>query len=184
VNRVSRRRFIQGAGVAGLGLLGECGGLPFAQPPVRPATAQTRIGFLSAAVASSQTEIIDAFRQGLADYGQVEGRDIAIEWRFADGAFERMPALAAELVALPVAVIVVPATPGAHVIQRATRTIPIIVAGTGGDPVAERLATSFARPGGNVTGLSIPAELTGKRLQLLTEVAPRIARGIYSPAAR
>jgi putative ABC transport system substrate-binding protein len=73
-------------------------------------------------------------------------------------------------------VIVVPGTPGAQVIQRATRTIPIVVAGTAGDPVADGLATSFARPGGNVTGLSIPAGLAGKRLQLLTQVAPGLGR--------
>jgi putative tryptophan/tyrosine transport system substrate-binding protein len=174
---LSRRRFVRGAGVAGLGVLAACGRLPFeGTPPVRPATVPTRIGFLSAAVLSSQTEIISAFRQGLADYGQVEGRDITIEWRLADGAFDQMPALAAELLGLPVAVIVVPATPGAQVIQRLTRTVPIVVAGTGGDPVADGLATSFARPGGNVTGLSIPAGLAGKRLQLLMEVAPDIAR--------
>jgi putative tryptophan/tyrosine transport system substrate-binding protein len=172
-----RRHFVQAAGVAGLGLLAGCGRLPFDGTLLaRPAAARPRIGFLSAAVASSQTEIIQAFRGGLADYGRVEGRDIAIEWRFGDGAFDRLPTLAAELVALQVAVIVVPATPGAQVIQRATHTIPIVVAGTGGDLVVDRLATSFARPGGNVTGLSIPAELAGKRLQLLTEAAPSISR--------
>jgi len=131
---------------------------------------------LSSSTESSQIEVIQAFRQALAAYGHEEGRDIAIEWRFADGEFERIPALTAELVGLPVAIIVVPSTPAAQVIHRGTRTIPIVVAGTAGDLVADGLATSFARPGGNVTGLSIPAGLPGKRLQLLTEVSPNVAR--------
>jgi putative ABC transport system substrate-binding protein len=176
-SRSSRRRFVQGVSVAALGLLAGCGHLPLAGgAPARQAPARTRIGFLSAAVANSQTDIIQAFQQGLADSGRVEGHDIAIEWRFADGVFDRMPALAAELVALEVAVIVVPGTPGVPIIQRATGTIPIVVAGTAGDPVADGLATSYARPGGQVTGLSVPADLAGKRLQLLTEAAPDISR--------
>jgi putative ABC transport system substrate-binding protein len=177
VKRVPRRRFVQGVSAAGLALVAGCGRFPFdGTPPARQATPVARIGFLSAAVASSGIETSAAFREGLADHGRVEMRDIVIEWRFADGAFHRMPDLAAELVALQVAVIVTPGAPGAEVIQRASRTIPIVVAGTSGDLVSAGLATSLARPGGTVTGLSIPGELTGKRFQLLTEAVPGISR--------
>src|SRR5437588_939362 len=100
---VGRRQFVQGAGAVGLALVAGVGRLPV---PGQRATPITRIGFLSAAVASSQTELINAFREELAAYGHVEGRTIAIEWRFADSAFDQMPVLAAELVALEVAVIV------------------------------------------------------------------------------
>jgi putative ABC transport system substrate-binding protein len=113
-----------------------------------------------------------ALRQGLSELGYVEGQNIAIEWRWTQGKVERYPDLAAELVKLKVDIIVAAATPGAQAAQRATRTIPIVM-GFVSDPVAIGLVASLARPGGNITGLAVPtAEIVGKRLQLLREVAP------------
>jgi putative ABC transport system substrate-binding protein len=106
----------------------------------------------------------------------VEGQNIAIEWRWAQGKSERYPDLAAELVKLKVDVIVAATTPAAQAAQRATRTIPIVM-GFVRDPVAHGLVVNLARPGGNITGLAVPtAEIVGKRLQLLREVAPTGAR--------
>ena len=140
------------------------------------AAARTaRIGYLSPhRGASPRNE--EAFRQGLRDLGYVEGRDVVIEYRDADGKAERFPALASELVALKVDVIVAPTTLAALAAKRATGTLPIVFA-TAGDPTASGLVTSLARPGGNVTGLSIIAsELVGKRLELLTQVVPGVSR--------
>jgi putative ABC transport system substrate-binding protein len=117
----------------------------------------------------------EAFQQGLRDLGYVEGQTIGLEYRFAAGQNERLPALAAELVRLPVDVLV---TAGAGVLaaQRATATIPIVFT-VFADPVAEGLVASLARPGGNVTGLSMMAQdLAAKRLELLTEVVPGLRR--------
>jgi putative ABC transport system substrate-binding protein len=106
----------------------------------------------------------------------VEGQNIAIEWRWARGKLERFPDLAAELVQLKVDVIVAATVAGAQAAQRATRTIPIVM-GFVSDPVANGLVASLARPGGNITGLAVPTpEIAGKRLQLLREVAPTVAR--------
>jgi putative ABC transport system substrate-binding protein len=117
-----------------------------------------------------------AFRQGLRDLGYVEGRNVVIEDRDAEGKFERLPALAAELVALKVDVIVAPNTAAALAAQQATKTIPIVFA-VAADPVTSGLVTSLARPGGNVTGSSILApELVGKRLELLTQAVPGVSR--------
>jgi len=135
----------------------------------------TRIGFL----ANSQTalgHLRDAFVQGLGDLGYVEGRNLVIEYRFAEGKLDQFPALAAELVALKVKVIVAPPTPAAEAAKQATKTIPIVFAGVG-DPVGSGLVTSLARPGGNVTGLSaLGPELVGKRLELLKQAVPGIDR--------
>jgi putative ABC transport system substrate-binding protein len=180
VNRLSRRQFVVGAGTVGVsaatgfGLLAGCGRLPWLPEP--PPARVPRLGVLLAATPDAQAERLQAFQEGLADYGYVEGRDITLEVRYANGALDRMPALAAELVALPVAVIVTGATPMAEVVRQVTSTIPIVVAGSGGDLVNSGLAASWAHPGGNVTGLSIPAELEGKRLQLLTQAASGISR--------
>jgi putative ABC transport system substrate-binding protein len=119
---------------------------------------------------------IFALREGLRELGYVEGQNIAIEWRWARGKLERLPDLAAELVQLKVDVIVAATTAGAQAAQKATRTIPIVM-GFVGDPVALGLIANLARPGGNITGLGVPtAEMAGKRLQLLREVAPTAAR--------
>jgi len=135
----------------------------------------TRIGFL----ANSQTalgHLRDAFVQGLGDLGYVEGRNLVIEYRFAEGKLDQFPALAAELVALKVKVIVAPPTPAAEAAKQATKTIPIVFAGVG-DPVGSGLVTSLARPGGNVTGLSgLNPELVGKCLEQLKHAVPGVSR--------
>jgi ABC-type uncharacterized transport system substrate-binding protein len=118
----------------------------------------------------------EAFRQGLRDLGYVEGRNVVIEYRDAEGKPERLPALAAELVALKVGVIVAPGTLAALAAKQATRTIPIVFPVVG-DPVTDGLVTSLARPRGNVTGLSNRTpELVGKCLELLTQAVPGVSR--------
>jgi putative ABC transport system substrate-binding protein len=120
--------------------------------------------------------LYEAFRQGLRDLGYVEGRNVVIEYRGAEGKPERLPALAAELVALKVDVIVVGSTPQALAAKQATRTLPIVFA-SAPDPVENGLVTSLARPGGNVTGLSALAkELVGKRLEQLKQAVPGVSR--------
>jgi putative ABC transport system substrate-binding protein len=120
--------------------------------------------------------LVEAFRQGLRDLGYVDGRNLVIDYRDAEGKFERLPALAAELVALKVDVILAPATPHALAAKQATRTLPIVFA-TSADPVGSGLVTSLARPGGNVTGLSFLApELVGKGLELLKQAVPGVSR--------
>ena len=120
----------------------------------------------------------EAFRQGLRDLGYVEGRNVVIESRDSEGKLERLPALAVELVALKVDVIVVGGTPQALAAMQATRTLPIVFAAVG-DPVTDGLVTSLARPGGNVTGFSTTSaapEIVGKRLELLTQSVPGVTR--------
>jgi putative ABC transport system substrate-binding protein len=134
-----------------------------------------RVGFLATSLATGP-HLTEAFRQGLRDLGYVEGRNVVIEYRDAQGKIERLPALAAELVALKVDVIVAPNTPAALAAKQATRTLPIVFVGAG-EPVASGLVTSLARPGGNVTGLSVVSpELVGKWLELLTQAVPEVSR--------
>jgi len=141
----------------------------------QPAGKVPRIGYLSLNLATSP-HLHEAFRQGLRDLGYVEGRNVVIEYRDAEGKLERFPALAAELVALKVDVIVVTSTPAALAAKQATKTLPIVFAAAG-DPVASGLVTSLARPGGNVTGLAVLApELVGKCLELLTQAVPGVSR--------
>jgi len=135
-----------------------------------------RIGYLTGTNVSVSPHLHEAFRQGLRDLAYVEGRNLVIEYRDAEGKFERRPALAAELVALKVDVIVVGGTPDALAAKQATKTIPIVFA-YAADPVASGLVTSLARPGGNVTGLSIlTPELVGKCLELLKQAVPGVSR--------
>lgn len=118
----------------------------------------------------------DGFRQGFREHGYVEGQNVLIEWRSAEGRTDRADAMAAELVRLKVNVIVAEFTPAVQAAKKATQTIPIVMA-SAGDPVATGLVASLARPGGNVTGLSnIAAELSGKRFELLRELLPGITR--------
>jgi putative ABC transport system substrate-binding protein len=118
----------------------------------------------------------DGFRQGFRDHGYIEGRNVVVEWRSAEGRTDRAKAMAAELVRLKVNVIVAEFTPSVQAAKDATSTIPIVMA-SAGDPVATGLVASLARPGGNVTGLSnVAAELSGKRFELLRELLPGIAR--------
>jgi putative ABC transport system substrate-binding protein len=134
-----------------------------------------RIGYLAGSLAATP-HAPEAFRQGLRDLGYVEGRNVVIEYRDAEGKFERLPALAAELVALKVDVIVAPNTVAALAAKQATRALPIVFAAPA-DPVASGLVTSLARPGGNVTGLSnLAPELVGKGLELLTQAVPGLTR--------
>ena len=134
-----------------------------------------RIGYLAANLAASP-HLTEAFLQGLRDLGYVEGRNVALEYRSAEGKLERLPALAAELVALEVDVILVGGTPHALAAKQATKTIPIVFA-AGADPVESGLVTSLARPGGNVTGLSnLNTELVGKCLEQLKQAVPRVSR--------
>jgi putative ABC transport system substrate-binding protein len=131
-----------------------------------------RIGYLSTGSGTKHDPRIEAFRQGLLDLGHVEGKNINIEYRYAEGSSERLPGLAEELVRLNVDVIVTPGTPAIRAAKQATTTIPIIFPTTG-DPVASGLVASLARPGGNITGLTILSpELSGKRLELLKEAFP------------
>jgi putative tryptophan/tyrosine transport system substrate-binding protein len=138
-------------------------------------TKVARIGFLSASSPSADSSIA-AFRQGLRELGYEEGKNIAIEYRYAEGRMERLPDLAAELVRLKVGVIVSPGIQPSRAAKQATTTIPIVFPGVG-DPVAWGLVESLARPGGNVTGMTnFSPELTGKRVELLKEALPRISR--------
>jgi putative ABC transport system substrate-binding protein len=133
-----------------------------------------RIGFLSLASGPSSRD--ENFRQGLLEHGYVVGRNVTIEYRWADGNRERVPELAAELVRLNVDVIVTSSTPLVEAAKRATRTIPIVMAAVA-DAVDAGLVDSLARPGGNVTGLTLmSAELGGKKLQLVRELLPKATR--------
>jgi putative ABC transport system substrate-binding protein len=134
-----------------------------------------RIGVLSPAERSS-TKIFHAFREGLREHGYVDGQNITIEYRLAAGDTSRLPEMAGELVHLPADVIVTDSQKAAVVAHEATRTIPIVGATLGPDPVAAGLAASLAHPGGNVTGFSaFGVELSAKRLQLLKEASPAIS---------
>jgi putative ABC transport system substrate-binding protein len=134
-----------------------------------------RIGYLAVDRAAGP-HLIEAFRQGLRDLGYVEGSNVVIEYRDAEGKFERLPALAAELVALKVDVIVAGGTPQILAAKQATRTLPIVFAAAS-DPVTDGLVTSLARPGGNVTGLSLlTPELIGKCLEQLKQAVPGVNR--------
>src|SRR5262245_27567423 len=135
-----------------------------------------RIGFLSMASPLTFVSRLEGLRQGLRDFGYVEGANITIEYRWAEGRFERLPELAAELVRSNVDLIVTHTTPGSLAAKRATTTIPIVIALIG-DPVASGIVTKLARPGGNITGQSFfSPELRAKRIELLKEVMPRLTQ--------
>jgi putative ABC transport system substrate-binding protein len=144
----------------------------------QPRAKVARIGFLaSASLESPETRVtVDAFRQGLRDRGYVEGQNILIEYRTADGKIERFAGLASELARLKVDLIVAPSTPAARAAQKATTTIPIVSQAMA-DPVGDGLVASLARPGGNITGLTfLGAELVPKRLELLKQALPKVSR--------
>src|SRR4029450_13640367 len=151
------------------------GAVPLAAE-AQQAAKGARIGYLSSSLSASP-HLRDAFLQGLRNLGYVEGRNVVIEYRDAEGKVEQLPALAADLVALKVDVIVVGGgTRPTLAAMQATRTIPIVFTGVG-DPVESGLVTSLARPGGNVTGLSsLGPELVGKRLELLKQAVPGVSR--------
>ena len=163
-------------------------GLLLASPVIgypQPAGKVPRVGYLFYGSPGPSREI-DAFRQGLRELGYIEGQSIAVEYRFASGQVERYPGLAAELVRMNVDVIVAPATPQALAAKQATSSIPIVFVLVA-DAVGAGLITNFARPGGNITGLtSSSAELGGKRLELLKQMIPKASRVavLYNPTDR
>jgi ABC-type uncharacterized transport system substrate-binding protein len=135
-----------------------------------------RIGFIAANSASTSPARFDALKRGLRELGYIEGKNIIIEWRFADGKLDRLPAIAAELVRLKVDVIVTAGGTPTGPAKAATTSIPIVMA-QDNDPVGDRFVTSLARPEGNITGLSNYApEIGGKRLDLLNETVPKLSR--------
>jgi putative tryptophan/tyrosine transport system substrate-binding protein len=135
-----------------------------------------RIGFLGVTSPSTISARIEALRQGLRELGYVEGKNIVIEYRWAEGKFDRLPDLAAELVGLNVDVIVAAGPADTRAAKKATATIPIVM-GFDNDPVGSGFVESLAQPGGNITGLStLSPELSGKRLELLKEVIPKLFR--------
>jgi len=144
-----------------------------------------QIGYLSAASPVVASPVSEAFREGLRQLGYVEGKNIVIEWRYAEGRSERLADLAAELVSLKVDVIVTASTPAIRAAQQATKIIPIVMANVG-DPVAQGFVASLARPGGNITGFTnLSPDLSTKRLELITEVSPKVLRvAVFSNAAQ
>jgi putative tryptophan/tyrosine transport system substrate-binding protein len=145
----------------------------------QPAGKIPRIGFLLTSSPSVSHSLRDAFQQGLRGLGYVEGKNILVEYRYAEGKLERLPELAEELIRLKVDLIVAATSTGARAAKKATTAIPIVMVNAG-DPISSGLIISLARPGGNITGLtSYSPELTGKRLELLKEVVPKVSRFAY-----
>jgi putative tryptophan/tyrosine transport system substrate-binding protein len=139
-------------------------------------TKVPRIGFLTATSASSQVPRLEAFRQGLKDLGYFEGKNITIEYRFAEEKLDRVPSLATELVHLKVDIIVTGGGTSTRAAKEATVTIPIVM-GFDNDPVGSGFVASLAQPGGNITGLStLSPEISGKQLELLKEIVPKLSR--------
>ena len=167
VGQMRRREF--------LGVLGGATGLPLAAHGQQVAKLPT-IGFLGQSTASAESQRVGAFLQRLRELGWIEGRTVAIEYRWAEGRNERFAEFAGEFVQLKVDVIATSGTASVVAAKQATSVIPIVFAAAG-DPVGTGLVGSLARPGGNVTGLStLATDLTGKRLELLREVVPGLSR--------
>jgi putative ABC transport system substrate-binding protein len=158
------------------------GSLVAAQQP----TKVPRIGYISSGNPASESTRAEAIRLALRERGYIEGQNIAIEYRYAEGKIDRFPELAAELVRIKVDIIVVAGgSIWVRAAKNATKTIPIVMVDAGRDPVEAGLVESLARPGGNVTGITLlVGELGGKRLELLKEAVPKVARVavLYNPA--
>ena len=149
-----------------------CGAIVEAQQPGK----LYRIGYLTGNPRAANSERIEAFRQGLRELGYIEGKNIVIEWRSADGKLEQLPGLASELVRLHVDVIVTGGPSATRPAKEATATIPIVMA-QDSDPVGNGFIASLSRPGGNITGLSsVASEMSGKQLELLKEIVPKLSR--------
>jgi putative ABC transport system substrate-binding protein len=152
----------------------------FTMASLQPAEAQQpkripRIGFMGNSTAALEANLLGPFREGLRDLGYVEGKNILIEYRWAEGKYERFPALIAELIAAKVDVIVTAGTPATQAYQKAKTSIPLVMVAVG-DPVGTGIVASLNRPGGTITGLtSISPELEGKRIELLREVIPKLS---------
>ncbi|HEX6213075.1 MAG TPA: ABC transporter substrate-binding protein [Methylomirabilota bacterium] len=158
------RRALLGLALALLALVADAG--------AQPAPGVHRIGFLGNSTAALEANLVGPFREGLRALGYVEGANVHIEYRWAEGRYERFPALVAELIGARVEVIVTAGTPASLAVKKATSTIPLVMVAVG-DPVATGLAKTLGRPGGNATGLcSIAPDMEGKRLQLLRELLP------------
>ena len=167
-----RREFISLLGGAAAAWPLATTGPSVAQQPAKVA----RVGVLTPA-ATDATPVFQAFRKGIRDLGYVEGQTIVLDFRFARGNLDALPGLAAELVRAPVDVIVADSTNSTIAAFGATHTIPIVMAAVSGDPIAFGVASSIARPGGNVTGMLLrSSELSGRRLQLLKDAVPAISR--------
>jgi len=175
VKHRGRRQFVQGGlALAGLGLLSGCG--LAARPRTEPKRA-ARLGFLDSTSPRLTAPNLDAFRQGMRAQGYEEGQNYVLESRHSEGRDELLPDLAAELVNLPVDVLLASTLIANLAAKNATATIPIVMTNIGSDPVAFGLAESLARPGGNVTGTAnLGVLLTGKRVDLLKQVFPALAR--------
>jgi len=172
-NRKSKIQNLKWAGLFAIVVaLTVCGARAEAQQPKKV----PRIGYLDAVSLSASAGRIEAFRQGLRELGYIEGKNIVIEYRFAEGKLDQVPRNAAELVGLKVDVIVTGGRTATHAAKQATVTIPIVM-GQDPDPVGNGFIANLARPGGNITGLSTLApELSGKQLELLKETVPRLSR--------
>jgi putative ABC transport system substrate-binding protein len=134
-----------------------------------------RIGFLGNSTAALEENLVGPFREGLRDLGYVEGKNIVVEYRWAEGNYDRFPALISELVAQKVDIIVTAGTPASLAVKKAAPSIPLVMIAVG-DPIGTGLIASLAQPGGNITGLSSMAvDLEGKRLELLREVIPKLS---------
>jgi putative ABC transport system substrate-binding protein len=168
---ISRRRFLTSVAIG----LAPIGAAAHAQEYKAQQPGKVyRIGFLGNSTEALEANLVGPFRDGLRERGYVEGRDLTIEYRWAEGAYERFPALIAELIALKVDVIVTAGTPAALAVKRTTTTIPVVMAAVG-DPIGTGLVKSLARPDGNLTGsVAIAPDLEGKRLELLTQIVPKL----------
>jgi putative tryptophan/tyrosine transport system substrate-binding protein len=158
-----------------LALVGTAAFAPFRAAAQGP-NNQPRIGFLGNSTPTLEARLVDSFRKGLSDLGYVEGRSISIEYRWAEGDYDRLPSLVRDLVKSKVAMIVTAGTPAALAVKEAGSSVPLVMIAVG-DPVGTGLVSSLARPGGNVTGLtSMTPELEGKRQELIKEVVPAVSR--------
>lgn len=170
--RHRKRRQMLGTGLA----LAALGLLPGCDKPGKQTGKVHRIGFLAVGSRAGRGFLIEGLLEGLRERGYVEGKNLVIEYRFSEDRNDRLPALAAELVALKVQLIVASGTPASFAARDATKTIPIVMGGISADPVETGLIASLARPGGNITGMSMmTAPLGGKRLELLKNVVPGLS---------
>jgi putative ABC transport system substrate-binding protein len=141
----------------------------------QPATKSARIGFLGNSTSVLEAHLVDAFREGLRDLGYEEGRNLVIDYRWAEGNYERFPALIAELIDQKVDVIVTAGTPATVALKKATTSVPVVMVAVA-NPPGDGIVASLARPGGNITGVSSMAlELEGKRLELLRKLSPKVS---------